>query len=173
MDKNNKKNNRMNKKKSGHKNIEENKIKKDAKISSYETEKIKILKNNSKEKKKESVYLNRNNKIEMRYNTIINQDRNESCVNNLSKKHAYKIRKLYFFQKMIILSISFLLFFCECRQRNISFKLSEITLRVNETENLKLFSNDFFQKHKNYEIYYNSSLLYIEGTNYYNESNYI
>ena len=156
------------------------------KISLRETQKIKIILNNSKERDKNFIHQRGNNNIKNYNNEIAKKYNEKTYINNLSKTQSYfkisqllnkrnKIRKLYFFLNMIALFISFNFDSGECNQKNILFKFSEITLKTKGTGNIKLLSEKFLNEYTPYKLYLDDSLLdiVIDKNGYNFDSNYL
>ena len=72
---------------------------------------------------------------------------------------------------MIVLLLEFVYIFCVYEKGNILSKLSEVRIKVNGTGEIKLFSDNFFRKYKNCEIYLNDTFFYKKNHNYF-DSNY-
>ena len=55
----------------------------------------------------------------------------------------------------IIIFINYTIILCEFNNRNLLFKLSEVTLKTNITGTIRILSLSFFQKYRPYKIYIN------------------
>ena len=169
MDKYNKRNNRESNNITDEKNKDKN-IKNDI-FNSKENSKTKIKANNKKEEDKIFIYQSSINKIKPEYDINSNKERKKLNNNKLLKAQSYfiiKLRKLFLLLNIIITYMNFYALLCEYNQGSISSRLSEITLKINLSENIKLFS----QKYNHFEIYFNNTPLEVEGNEYhYIESN--
>ena len=87
-------------------------------------------------------------------------------VNNLLKIRTYIKIKLYFLFN-VFLSFANLYFLTSGNNKeNILSKLSEVKLVINGTGKIKLFSDNFYQTYKNFEIYLNDSFLNIKNNEF-------
>ena len=60
---------------------------------------------------------------------------------------------------------------CEYNKENILSNISEVTIMINVTSNIKILSDYFFQKYNHCEIYLNDSLFYSgKDKNYFNSN---
>ena len=60
---------------------------------------------------------------------------------------------------------------CEYNKENILSNISEVTIMINVTSNIKILSDYFFQKYNNCKIYLNDSLFYSgKDKNYFNSN---
>ena len=82
----------------------------------------------------------------------------------------YKFKKLYFSLNMFIFYINIILLLCKYKQRTLFFKSSEVTLKIKETGNIKIFSDNFFKKYSHCEVYLNDSFFGKDNNEYYFES---
>ena len=97
-------------------------------------------------------------------NNLFSREKRKKFINNKTIKenniNSY-IKFKRFHILLILCIISFIKnssVFSEHNQQNIFFKLSEITLKINSTNNFQILSDTFFQRNKPYEIYINDSL---------------
>ena len=167
MDKYKKRYNRINGKIIQNKNNLKNRTIKRKKINSSETIQIKNILNNSKENDKRVIYHSGKNKIKMNHNKIAFQDENKIYINNCK----IKFREFHILINMIVSFMNFYVLSCEYNNKNILSKLSEVTLKVNETGSIKLFSDDFFRNYNNCEIYLNDTFINRKINKYYIDSN--
>ena len=145
----------------------------------------------------EKTHNNINELIESKDNKMI-QKRNENNINiipkikikysknDLQKKTVYqtnrilliniynfliKFDKLDMITKILIISFINLFFSLSvCKQRNILFNAFEITLKINGTGNIQLFSDVFFNRYSNCEININDAYNITTNTFYFNNS---
>ena len=90
--------------------------------------------------------------------------------NNLVKINTFlknKIQKFYIFLRCIISLINFFSFYSNMNKENILLKLTEVTLKVKGTGNIKILSDSFFQKYNQCEVYINDILQNITKNEYY------
>ena len=116
----------------------------------------------SKKGEKRLVHDNDINIRKKYYKIFIKQSKKKTNYNNLSKTQSYfniKIRKLYFFLYMIVSFINLYLLTCKISNENIQSKLTEVTLKVKGSGNIKLFSDVFLRKYNHCEVYLNDSLI--------------
>ena len=144
-------------------NKNNNKSVKESPINLDETIKKKGMLNNYKNEKKRIIYSSgENNKIKIHDDKIDFQNSKKLHINNLLKVQLYskiKFLELYFLFNIIIFAINIFSYFCCCKKRFIFSKLFEVKLKVNRIGNIKLFSNTFFGKYKNCQIYLNDTLI--------------
>ena len=148
------------------KNNLENKNINEIKINSNEG---KNIQNNSNEDKKGVIYLSPKNKIKMHYNTLAYQERKKPYIYTF-KNNFRKYNTLIY---MIVSFMNLYVIISEYNKENIIFKSSEVILKVNETGNIKLFSNEFLKQYKNFEIYINDTLTNITKNEYYVDDTYL
>ncbi len=65
------------------------------------------------------------------------------------------------------------IYFLSCKhyKEKILLKFSEVTLKINGTGNIKLFSDYFFQNYQDFEIYLNDTVSDIKKNEYFIDSN--
>ena len=73
---------------------------------------------------------------------------------------------------VIALFITFFFLFCECNYRKILLNLSKVTLKVYGKGSIKILSDNFFNRYKYCEIYFNDSIINITKNELYFDSNY-
>ena len=144
---------------------------KDINLNSRKTEIIKMI---SKEEEEKFVCHKDNDIKVIYYDKSTYQNRKNNNLKNQSKIPSYykiKFKKLYFIFHLIISFMNMYFLICEYNKETILSKLSEVSLKIKGIGNVKLFSDEFFRKYNNCEIYLNDTFFDIKKNEYYIDSN--
>ena len=118
--------------------------------------------------------LNKSQRIKIESNN--NEENIIKKEEHLIKERLQKIWRKNIYNILGILIISFInasSLFCNFN-KNLLFKLSEVSLTINGTGNIKILSDNFFKKYNKCDIYINDSLQNIASNEYdFNSSEYI
>ena len=161
-------NNEMHHKMAGIKNRKENL--KEINIDLKENERKGKTYEDSKEEEEGFIYQKEINIIKIYYDKNAYQNIKKNLSNNLLEFQSYykiKFKKLYLLLNLIVFFINTSSFLNECRQKKLLSKLSEVTLNISGKGNIKLFSDNFFQRYNHCEIYsINDTILDINKNEY-------